>query len=148
IVIGNLTSQLLSNIYLDQLDHYVKHDLGHRNYGRYVDDFWLISTDKERLMADCRRIKDYLRGLGLTLHPKKIQLQTADKGVAFLGAVVYPHRIVPGKRLKAGVNRAVHEMAADKPGAQDSLQSYYGLTKHYRSKKLWERALRFTGLGG
>lgn len=95
IVIGNLTSQLLSNIYLDQLDRFVKYKLKFNNYGRYVDDFYIISTDKAELLDAIPVINDFLTNIGLKLHPKKKFLQTIRRGVPFLGAVVYPHRIHP-----------------------------------------------------
>jgi hypothetical protein len=147
IVIGNLTSQLLSNVYLDMLDRYVKHELGYKYYGRYVDDFWLLG-EREQLKEDKVKIQEYLTSIGLTMHPKKIHLQPAERGIAFLGAVVYPHRILPGKRIKAGFNRAAADLVADRDGAWESFQSYIGLSKHFRSAKMQERALRYTGLDG
>lgn len=72
IVIGNLSSQLISNIYLDQLDRYVKYELGYKHYGRYVDDFYMIvlKEDLAQAMRDVVKINDFLHGLELTLHPK------------------------------------------------------------------------------
>ena len=69
IVIGNLTSQLLSNIYLDQLDKYVMLDLGWKYYGRYVDDFYIIvpESQKAKALEDVAAIERYLKRLGLTL---------------------------------------------------------------------------------
>ena len=110
-MIGNLTSQLLSNIYLDIFDRYVKFELGHKHYGRYVDDFWLVGG-KEKLKADIPQIRNYLADMGLKLHPKKIHLQPASRGIDFLGAVVYPHRIVPGKRIKAGMYQAAADVVS------------------------------------
>lgn len=49
IVIGNLTSRLLSNIYLDQLDRYVKFELGHKHYGRYFDNFYILVKMNENV---------------------------------------------------------------------------------------------------
>ncbi|MDO4508146.1 MAG: RNA-directed DNA polymerase, partial [Candidatus Saccharibacteria bacterium] len=90
IVIGNLTSQLLSNVYLDQLDRYIVFDLGYKHYGRYVDDFYIVVTEEEleKAKEDVKAIEEFLARLGLTLHPKKRSIQPAKNGVAFLGAVV------------------------------------------------------------
>ena len=147
IVIGNLTSQLLSNIYLDLLDRYMKFDLGYEYYGRYVDDFWFMG-ERDRLKADIEKIRVFLDGIGLKLHPKKIYLQPIERGLPFLGAVIYPHRIVPGRRIKMGFNQSAADAVAGIPGALESLQSYLGLMMHYRSAKIRERAFRYTGLDG
>ncbi|MCL2094870.1 RNA-directed DNA polymerase [Candidatus Saccharibacteria bacterium] len=147
IVIGNLTSQLLSNIYMDVVDRFIVFDLGCKYYGRYVDDFWMMG-EKDELLAHVDKIRDYVASLGLKLHPKKVHLQPAERGVSFLGAVIYPHRIVPGKRIKAGINRATAKLVADEEGAWDTLQSYLGLSMHFRSAKVWERALKHTSLDG
>lgn len=79
--IGNLTSQLFSNVYLTCFDHYVKRELGVKHYGRYVDDFYLIDEDKERLKDTIPQMAAYLKDkLRLTIHPKKVYLQQYEKG--------------------------------------------------------------------
>jgi len=133
IAIGNLTSQLLSNVYLDQLDRYVTINLGFRHYGRYVDDFYIVSTDKQQLMDAVGILKKYLRDeLQLILHPRKIHLQHFNRGVAFLGAVIYPYRIHPGKRLKRNLLSALSKDDC----SNETSASYRGLVKHYRHTKL------------
>ena len=70
--IGNLTSQLFGNIYLNSLDHFIKRDLKIRCYGRYVDDMYLIHSDKRVLKQAITEISKFLKDrLKLTLHPKK-----------------------------------------------------------------------------
>ncbi len=135
IVIGNLTSQLLSNIYLDQLDRFVVHKLGYRHYGRYVDDFFIVATEEElpQLKRDIGAIKEYLKTIDLTLHPRKIKLQESSHGVAFLGAVVYHNHIVPGKRLKRNLNAACREVAAGRKDTE-TIVSYMGHLKYLSSK--------------
>lgn len=133
IAIGNLTSQLLSNIYLDQLDRFVMYELGSRHYGRYVDDFFIVSTSKELLIKTMVEIEKYLSSqLSLLLHPHKRHLQECQRGVAFLGAVVYPFRIHPGKRLKRNLLAALTK--ADCPAETEV--SYRGLVKHYKNYRL------------
>ena len=112
IVIGNLTSQLLSNIYLDQLDRYIKKELGWKYYGRYVDDSFIVMREEEveRFKGDIKNIEDFLRRIGLTLHPNKRSLQPASNGVDFLGSVIYPGRIFPGKRIIRNAGRAFSEV--------------------------------------
>ena len=137
IVIGNLTSQLLSNIYLDQLDRYVVYDLGWKHYGRYVDDFYIVVTkdDLHEAIADVERIREYLKRLGLTLHPHKLSVQPADRGVAFLGGVVYPGRTFPGQRIVRNARVAFSETAE---GVRDveSVVSYLGHMKYFSSRKI------------
>lgn len=133
IAIGNLTSQLLSNMYLDQLDRFVTLELGFKHYGRYVDDFYIVSASKDELIQATSVIEQYLdRKLLLTLHPHKRHLQECHKGVAFLGAVIYPFRIHPGKRLKHNLLAAL----ADPDCSPETEASYRGLVKHYKNKKL------------
>ena len=80
--IGNLTSQLFANIYLNDFDHYVKRDLSIRYYGRYVDDFVLVHYDKSFLISFIPKIADYMKNrIHLTLHPSKIYCQHIEKGV-------------------------------------------------------------------
>ena len=87
--IGNLTSQLFSNIYLNKLDNYVKRTLKEKHYGRYVDDFYIVHTDKQHLTELIPQIGKFLqKELGLELHPDKICLQSAGNGTAFLGTVL------------------------------------------------------------
>lgn len=88
--IGDLTSQLFSNIFLNRLDRFVQYDLGFKHYGRYVDDFWLIDTDKERLRDVIEPIRRFLSEIGMVLHPKKIRLHPCTDKISFLGAVCAP----------------------------------------------------------
>ncbi len=99
--IGNLTSQLFANIYLNEIDQYIKRQLKLKYYGRYVDDMIFVDSDKGRLIWATDKIKKYLvNNLSLKLHPKKIYLQHTNKGVNFLGVFIRPYRVLVGKRLK------------------------------------------------
>ena len=134
IVIGNLTSQLLSNIYLDMLDRFIVYDLGYKHYGRYVDDFYVVVTEPEvpQLLRDVKAIEEYLKMMKLTLHPRKRLLITIDKGVPFLGAIIHQGYILPGERLKRNFRQACVAVQA---GAKDieTLVSYLGHTKHFNN---------------
>ncbi|MBQ7802568.1 RNA-directed DNA polymerase [Candidatus Saccharibacteria bacterium] len=147
IVIGNLSSQLLSNIYLDLLDRFIVYDLGYKHYGRYVDDFFLIVTEDEfpRAKKDLRLIDAFLSNIGLTLHPKKIHIQEVSHGTEFLGMVVYPGRIVPGRRIKRNYQRALLEFSMGIKD-EDSIISYMGLLKHVDSAKTHRRIFSRAGM--
>ena len=140
IVIGNLTSQLLSNIYLDMLDQFVTKVLKYKHYGRYVDDFIIIVKAEElpKLKQDVKVIQDYLKGIGLTMHPHKCKIQEANKGTAFLGAVIYPWGIVPGRRLHRNIRDAVKKVSVvPKDRWVTSMVSYQGHTCHYKDYRFW-----------
>ena len=134
IVIGNLTSQLLSNIYLDMLDRFIKFDLGYKHYGRYVDDFYIVATEAElpQLLRDVRAIEEFLKSIKLTLHPNKRLLTTSDKGVPFLGAVIHKGYVLPGDRLKKNFRKACEEVQAGTKEIE-TLVSYLGHTKHFNN---------------
>jgi hypothetical protein len=112
--IGNLTSQVFANVYLNPLDHFVKRELKIKYYGRYVDDMVLIHSDKQVLLNAISSIREFMSSkLRLTLHPKKIKLQPAYKGFAFLGAYIYPSGIVAGKRIVKNFRKCVFEPSAN-----------------------------------
>ena len=140
--IGNLTSQLFGNVYMNCFDHYVKHDLQVRYYGRYVDDMLLVHQDKEYLKSIIPKMRNYLMEQNkLTLHPNKIYLQHYTKGVCFIGAFVKPRRIYISNRTKGNFYQAVYEqnklIEQRTPTQEDvkkfvnSMNSYLGLTRHY-----------------
>lgn len=86
IPLGNLTSQLFANVYLNALDQFIKQKLNVRYYLRYADDFALLSADKAALARWLVAIDDFLRSkLDLTLHPEKVFLRTVARGNDFLG---------------------------------------------------------------
>jgi hypothetical protein len=106
--IGNLTSQLFSNVYLHALDMFVKNSLKIKFYGRYVDDFIMIHEDKDFLLYAKREIETFLHeDLRLTLHPKKVYLQHVSKGVKFLGAYIKPHRSYAGRRVVSNFKKLI-----------------------------------------
>ncbi len=109
--IGNLSSQLFSNLYLNDFDHYVKRELKIKHYGRYVDDFYLIDTDPIRLRRLIPIIRDYLRDeCFLSLHPNKIKLQEVRKGVNFLGFHLKPYRRYFSKSLRKRLRRKIDHL--------------------------------------
>lgn len=100
--IGNLTSQLFSNLYLNGFDQYMKRVLKVKHYGRYVDDFFCIGNDPEWLMSLVPKADAYLQEhLGLHMNMKKTKLTDVRQGVSFLGIHLKPYRrYVKTKTLK------------------------------------------------
>ena len=133
--IGNVTSQLASNIYMDEFDRFVRYDLGYKYYGRYVDDFVIVDTDKKRMIADVPKMEEFLRTrLQLTLHPKKRYIQDVRKGVNFVGAEIYPKHIHPGRRLMSKFPAALEKLLAGE-GDIDTVESYVGLMRHVDAER-------------
>lgn len=94
--LGNLTSHLLVNIYMNEFDQYIKHILKVKYYIRYADDFVVLSEDKDYLEKILKQMKDFLfENLKLTMHPNKVFIKTIYSGVDFLGWVHFPkHRVL------------------------------------------------------
>lgn len=89
--IGNYTSQFFANVYLNELDQFIKHSLKCRYYFRYMDDLLFIHPSKEQLLLWRNEIKIFLEtNLKLKLHPKKQTLQPVSRGIDFCGYIVKP----------------------------------------------------------
>ena len=124
--LGNLTSQLFANIYLNELDQFVKHRLKIKHYIRYADDFVILSDNKDYLVNLIPEIKEFLQNeLKLILHPNKIFIKTLSSGVDFLGWVNFlGHRILRIKTKKRMLKKI------NKNSSIETLNSYFGLLKH------------------
>lgn len=154
--IGDLTSQLFSNIYLNKLDQYCKRQLKCKHYGRYVDDFYIIETDLNRLREIIPLIRDFLYStLQSILHPNKISITSCYKGVPFLGGYILPFRIVPGHRVIANFLKLAYSVKrnSNRHLAEDkicdyfnSMNSYLGFLGHYSSYKLRRKTLNKKGM--
>ncbi|PIQ69734.1 hypothetical protein COS55_00230 [Candidatus Shapirobacteria bacterium CG03_land_8_20_14_0_80_40_19] len=150
--IGNLTSQVLANFYMNGFDHFIKHDLGIRFYGRYVDDFVLVHSDKEYLKSLIPILSNFLLfTLKLTLHPKKIYLQLYTKGIKYLGGVIKPYRIYIANRTKGNFYRVIIKINdvfknedIDKQKLSKflaSTNSYLGIMSQYKTYNLRQKIL-------
>lgn len=131
--LGNLTSQLLVNIYMNDFDQFAKHTLKAKYYIRYVDDFVFLSRDKKWLASLIPRIADFLdTKLALTLHPEKVYIKSFASGVDFLGWVHFPdHRV-----LRTAAKRKMLRTVKENKGNRETVQSYLGLLSHGNAEKL------------
>ena len=126
IPLGNLTSQLFANVYLNELDQYVKQDLRMKRYIRYADDFVFISHDRDELLRCLSEVAIFLpRLLRLDLHPDKVFIKTLAAGVDFLGWIHFPHHRVLRTKTKRRMLRRLRSSPK-----HESLQSYLGIVKH------------------
>ena len=145
--IGNLTSQLFANIYLNELDQYVKHKLKIHYYIRYMDDFIFLSNNRYFLEELILIIKLFLQdNLDLELHPKKVKIFNLKNGIDFLGYILFPHHILPRTKTKRRLIKKIREkIEAHKKGmiTSDSLyqtvQSYFGYLQHSNAYELTEK---------
>ncbi len=145
-VIGNLTSQDFSNIYLDVLDRFVTITLGYKHYGRYVDDFFIVVPEEDlpQLKRDIKVIGAFLNGINLSLNHKKTRFIPWQQGVPFLGMVVKGHAILPGKRVTNNFSDAAYKLVGGN-GKIESIVSYLGLLCHYNSGKVTEKIFEKVG---
>jgi RNA-directed DNA polymerase len=148
IPIGNLTSQFLANLYLDDLDHYAKQVLKVSAYLRYVDDMVALDDDKGRLAAVRAAVGERRATDRLRLHPRKAHVSPPADGLDLLGYLVFPnHRRLRndnGHRFSQrmhGFARAYAAGLIDLDAIKPSLQSWIGHALHADTLRLRARIL-------
>ena len=126
--LGNVTSQLFANIYLNEFDQFIKHKLKVKHYFRYTDDFIILHQDEDYLKGLLPTIAKFLREkLKLNLHPNKVTIKKLRQGIDFLGYVILPYHRVLRTKTKRRILRKVSE---------NNLQSYLGVLKHCDGYKI------------
>ncbi len=151
--LGNLTSQLFVNIYLNELDQFIKHKLEARYYLRYCDDFVIFSEDKSWLEKQIPAIAEFLEEkLKLKLHPKKVSIETLASGVDFLGLVNFFHHKILRTKMKRKMLKKISGKCEDlqnglisEDSFNQSLQSYLGIFKHCEGYKIEKILLDING---
>ncbi len=130
--LGNLTSQLFVNIYMNELDQFVKHRLKASYYIRYADDSVILSENREWIESLVVLIQEFLKSeLKLELHSDKIFIKTSATGVDFLGWVHFPdHRV-----LRTATKRRMLRRVESNP-VPETINSYLGLLSHGDTYKL------------
>ena len=151
--IGNYSSQFFANIYLNELDQFIKRELKCKYYLRYVDDFILFGENKEKLEYFEDKINEFLkRKLYLELNLKKTKLQLINKGIDFLGYFVKPAYVLVRQRVVKNLKKKLMLCAEsnniDREGLKNILakiNSYYGHFRYAFSfnlrKSIYEKAL-------
>ena len=150
--IGNLTSQFFANVYLNELDQFVKHTLKCRYYVRYVDDFVILDPDKEELLRYKQEIKKFLTdNLKLTLHPRRQKLQSISNGIDFLGYIIrrdyilVRHRVLNNFRTRMRYFEGLIRNNNNKLNAvifdrlRDTIKSYLGHFKWANCYRLMQQ---------
>jgi hypothetical protein len=142
--LGNVTSQLFANIYLNELDQFIKHKLKVKHYLRYADDFILISKNEDLLMGYKEEIEIFLKqNLKLELHPDKVFIRKLRQGIDFVGYVVLPNAVVlrtkTKKRIFKKLKKAERELIIgkiNKENFQQTEASYMGVIKYCKNKEI------------
>ena len=153
-LLGNLTSQFFANIYLNELDQFIKHELKVKYYVRYADDFVFLSPDRRYLEDLIRPVEHFLHEeLDVTLHPRKVIFQKFRSGIDFLGYIIFPRHILPRtktkKRLVKKIKEKITEFKQGKISEERlnaTIQSYLGYLSHadtYKFRKELENQIWF-----
>lgn len=144
IPIGNLTSQLFANVYMNAFDQFIKHELRVQRYIRYTDDFIVVSGDESYLYELLPAIRSFLRQtLHLDLHPRKVTICKHRQGIDFLGYVLFPHYRLLRTKTRRRIFRKLHakvercrQSEEGRNSIQQSLQSYLGVLSHANTHHL------------
>lgn len=128
IPLGNLTSQIFANIYLNEFDHWVKETLCVSHYIRYVDDFIFLGDSVASLRKIEGKVLEKLSCIGLSVNPNKTAIRLIDKGIPFLGYIVWPNHISAGKYVRNRYGKLLRHMQGLNRLA--AFSSYNGVFKH------------------
>ena len=146
--IGNLTSQLFSNIYMNYFDKKMEAILGGGRYGRYVDDMYVVGSNTAELRKIIVKSSSILSELGLNLNRNKIAIYSAYRGVEFLGAFLKPFRKYLSNHTLMRIRSKISVIKSYPQQKRfNSINSYLGLTSHFKAfniRKKWiEESLQF-----
>jgi retron-type reverse transcriptase len=137
--LGNLTSQLFCNVYMNEFDQFVKHGLKAKHYIRYADDFVFLSDDKNWLSELIPRISQFLEEkLKLHMHPDKVYIKSFASGLDFLGWIHFPKY----RRLRGATKRRMFRRIKESL-KNETLQSYLGLLSHGNAWRLSEEIINY-----
>ena len=136
--IGNLTSQVFANLYLNELDWLVVQHSGFKNLFRFMDDLVILDVSKDRLEDLLKKIQDYCHSeLGLTVHPDKIRLVPTQKSFEFLGfkitgtrRTIKPTNVARIKRRLRKLSKALKLKSQSPEKIHQRIQSWWGYACH------------------
>jgi len=134
--LGNYTSQFFANVYLNELDYYIKHVLKAKYYIRYVDDFVILHKNKKRLEYFKSCIENFLPCLKIKLHPDKTKIYALRNGITFLGYRVFYHYTILRKRNIKYFDKKFNELIGlyicgeiSKEQLENKLNGWFGYAK-------------------
>jgi len=146
--LGNLTSQFFANVYLNELDYFVKHKLRAKYYIRYVDDFVILHNSKEQLEIWKREIDEFLRDkLKIELHPQKSKIIKVSKGIDFVGFRNFCHyKLLRRRNIRKMINK-IEKFKHGEISKEKILESFQGWQAYakwansYKLRKMVEQEL-------
>lgn len=144
--IGNYTSQIFANIYLNEIDQYIKHELKVKYYFRYMDDSILFVKTKKEAIELLEKIRNYLKiKLELELNDKT-QIFKSDQGVNFCGYKINEYRLKLRDRGKKAIKQKVKHLKEEvKKGNMSSKEAsrficgHLGYMKYANTRNLEEK---------
>src|SRR5580700_8218905 len=145
--IGNLTSQLFGNVYMNELYQFIKQTLKEKYYIRYTDDFVIVHHDRNHLVELKDKIEKFLNEtLLLQLHPDKVEIRKYSEGIDFLGYVSTPNARTLRTRTKRRILRkldgklqALKNESISEESFLQTFASYLGVMKHANTYRLEEK---------
>jgi retron-type reverse transcriptase len=151
--LGNLTSQFFANLYLNELDQFIKHKLRAKYYIRYVDDFVILDSNYYNLLKYQKYIDSFLKdNLFLELHQDKSKILPINKGIEFLGMRIFPyHRLLKKKNLRKFqkksilINKNFFENKIDYDKVYDFFEGWCAYAKNASTYKLRKNVLQNYG---
>ncbi len=151
--LGNLTSQFFANVYLNELDYFVKHHLRAKYYLRYVDDFVILHQNKKTVESYHERIICFLKSLNLELHPDKTKIIPLRNGLTFLGyRNFHYHRLLRKSNVRTYKKKILREQELMKKGLlsqeeiMQHLQGWFGYAQWANTYRLRQEIMKKCGL--
>src|SRR3989344_9690147 len=133
--LGNYTSQFFANVYLNRLDHFIKHQLKAKYYIRYVDDFIIFNRDKKELQEYKSKISNYLSKIKLSLHKDKSKIIPLKNGISFLGLrIFYFNKLLKKRNLKHLIRRI--ELLSSIEEVSKIISGWFGYAKEANTYNL------------
>jgi len=140
--LGNLTSQLFANVYMNEFDQFIKHKLKVKYYIRYADDFVIFSQSRSYLEKLVSNIQNFLQNkLWLIMHPNKIYIKTIYSGVDYLGWINFKDYRILRTKTKRKMLKRIEQNAS-----HETLNSYFGILKHGNTGKIKDKILEVNPL--
>ena len=146
--LGNYTSQFFANIYLNELDYFVKHNLKVNYYIRYVDDFVILHRSKKRLQYYLKVINKFLKLIKLEIHPEKSNILPLRNGITFIGyRIFYHYKLLRKRNIKHFERKFKQKLELCKEGILnkkdllDGLNGWFGYSKWANTYNLRQRII-------
>lgn len=133
--IGFLFWQIMSNLYLNDIDKYITENICEQ-YTRFVDDCVCVTDDKEKVLQFFQDLRTMYGTIGVTMHPHKFYCQQVSKGLEFLGYHLHKDRLHLNRKIYVRANNLISKRIPNLQHALCALNSYAGMMKMANDKPL------------